>query len=65
MIDIYVDDVKCTGIHNIKEGYRIDFENSKEEKLLLVLNEDSFVDLYERMKRRCETQNLIPIYNKE
>ena len=64
MIDIYIDDVQCTEIHNIKEGYRIDFKNSKDEGLCLVLNEDSFVDFYSRMKRRCETQNLIPIYNK-
>ena len=64
MIDIYIDDVECTEIHNIKEGYRIDLKNSKDEGLCLVLNEDSFVDLYNRMKRRCETQNLIPIYNK-
>ncbi len=64
MIDIYVDDVKCTEIHSIKEGYRIDFKNSKDESLCLVLNAESFIDLYKRTKRRCETQNLIPIHNK-
>ena len=61
MVDIYIDDVKCTEIHNIKEGYRIDFKNSKDEHLCLVLNEDSFVDLYYRTKRRCETRNLISV----
>lgn len=65
MIDIYIDDVRCTEIHSIKEGYRIDFKNSKDESLCLVLNEENFVDLYNRTKRRCEIQSLIPIHNKE
>lgn len=63
MIDIYVDDVVCEKITDIKEGYRIDFKNKKDEKLMLVLNEDGFVDLYNRLKRRCEVRNLIPIHN--
>ncbi len=61
MIDIYVDDVKCVEIISIKEGYRIDFKNDKEERLILVLSEENFVDLFGRIKRRCETQNLIEI----
>ena len=64
MIDVYIDDVKCTEIHIIKEGYRMDFKNSKDESLCLVLNEESFIDLYNRTRRRCETQNLISIHNK-
>lgn len=63
MVDIYVDDVKCTEINDIKEGYRIDLKNSKDENLILVLSEDNFVDLFYRMKRRCETRNLIPIHS--
>lgn len=65
MCDIYIDDVKCTEIHNIKEGYRIVFKNLKDEILCLVLDEESFIDFYKRMKRRLEVQELIPIYNKE
>lgn len=61
MIDIYVDDVQCVEIISIKEGYRIDFKNDKEERLILVLSEENFVDLFGRIKRRCETQNLIEI----
>ena len=61
MIDIYVDDVKCVEIISIKEGYRIDFKNDKEERLILVLSDENFVDLFGRIKRRCETQNLIEI----
>ena len=64
MLDIYIDDIKCTEINDIREGYRIDLKNSKDESLLLVLTEDNFVDLYYRMKRRCETRGLIPIHNK-
>lgn len=63
MIDIYVDDVKCESINTIKEGYKINLKNNKEENLILVLSEEAFVDLYGRIKRRCETQGLIPIYN--
>ena len=65
MCDIYIDDVKCTEIYNIKEGYRIVFKNLKDEILCLVLDEESFIDFYKRMKRRLEVQELIPIYNKE
>ena len=64
MVDVYIDAVKCTEINDTKEWYRIDFKNDKDEGLILVLTEDNFIDLYNRMKRRCETRNLIPIYNK-
>lgn len=63
MIDIYVDDVNCKGIHSVKEGYRLEFKNQKDETLHLVLNEEAFVDLYNRIKRRGESQGLIPIHN--
>jgi hypothetical protein len=63
VIDIYVDDVKCESINTIKEGYVIHLKKGKFEELTVMLSEENFVDLYHRMKRRCETQNLIPIYN--
>ena len=63
MIDIYVDDVKCESIKTIKEGYVIYFKKGKNEQFTVVLSEENFVDLYGRIKRRCETQGLIPIYN--
>ena len=61
MIDIFIDDVKCTEIISNKDGYRIDFKNEKDERLILVLSQDNFVDLFHRIKRRCETQDLILI----
>lgn len=64
MIDIYIDDMKCAEIADEKEGYRIDFKNPQDESLLLLLSEEKFVDLFYRMKRRCETRGLIPIHNK-
>lgn len=64
MIDIFVDDMNCESINNIKEGYRLNFKNDKQESLILILTEENFIDLHNRIKRRCETQNLIPIYNK-
>ena len=64
MIDIFLDDLKCESINTIKEGYRLNFKNDKQESLILILTEEDFVDLYVRIKRRCEIQNLIPIYNK-
>ena len=63
MIDIFVDDVKCESINTIKEGYVIHFKESKEKEVSIVLTEENFVDLYHRIRRRCETQELIPIYN--
>jgi hypothetical protein len=63
MIDIFIDDMKCESINSIKEGYRINLKNDKQESLALILNEENFVDLYNRIKRRCETQGIIPIYN--
>lgn len=59
MIDVFIDDVKCESINSIKEGYRINFKNDKQESLILVLSEENFVDLYGRIKRRCETQGLV------
>lgn len=64
MIDIFLDDLKCESINTIKEGYRLNFKNDKQESLILILTEEDFVDLYGRIKRRCEMQNLIPIYTK-
>ena len=63
MIDIFIDDMKCESINSIKEGYRINFKNDKEESLALVLSEENFIDLHNRIKRRCETQGIVPIYN--
>lgn len=63
MIDIFVDDVKCESINTIKEGYVIHFKESKEKEVSIVLTEENFVDLYHRIRRRCETKELIPIYN--
>lgn len=63
MIDIYVDDVKCKSINTIKEGYVLHFVKGKDEEITVMLCEEDFVDLYYRIKRRCETQELIPIYN--
>ncbi len=64
MIDIFIDDVKCESINTIKEGYRVNFKNDSQESLILVLSEESFVDLYNRIKRRCETQGLVQTHNK-
>lgn len=63
MIDIFVDDVKCEIINTIKEGYVLHFKESKEKVISIVLTEENFIDLYGRIKRRCETQGIIPIYN--
>ena len=63
MIDIFIDDVKCESINTIKEGYVLHFKEEKEKEISIVLTEENFVDLYGRIKRRCETQSLIPIYN--
>lgn len=63
MIDIFVDDVKCESINTIKEGYVIHFKEGKEKEVTIVLTEENFVDLYGRIRRRCETHDLIPIYS--
>ena len=63
MIDIFMDDIKCESINSVKDGYRINLKNDKQESLILVLSEENFIDLYGRIKRRCETQGLVPIYN--
>ena len=64
MIDIFIDDMTCESINNIKDGQRLNFKNDKQESLILILTEENFIDLHNRIKRRCETQNLIPIFNK-
>lgn len=63
MIDIFIDDVRCESINTIKEGYVLHFKEGKEKEISIVLTEENFVDLYGRIKRRCETQGLVPIYN--
>lgn len=62
MIDVFIDDVKCESINTVREGYRINIKNERQESLTLVLSEENFIDLYNRIKRRCETQGLVPIY---
>lgn len=63
MIDIFIDDVKCERINTIKEGYVIHFKAGKEKEITIVLTEEVFVDLHHRIRRRCESNDLIPIYN--
>ena len=64
MIDIYFDDVNFSGINFEKEGFKLIFKNEKDESLSLILGEDNFRDFYYIVKNRCETQGLIPVYNK-
>ena len=62
MVDIYIDDVNVKPIISIPEGFRLDFESkSKDELLHLILNKEEFVNLYYKLKNRCETMGLVPI----
>lgn len=62
MFDVFADDVKCVCIVSKREGYRIDFKNDKDESVHVVLDNEAFTDLYYKLKNRCETQGLVPIY---
>lgn len=64
MVDIYIDEVSLERIDFIPEGMKLILKNkSKDESLIIVLNEDEFLKLHHAIKRRCEIKNLIPVYN--
>ena len=64
MIDCYFDEVNLERIDFIPEGMKLVLKNkSKDETLMIVLNEDEFLRLHYAIKRRCETKNLIPVFN--
>ena len=64
MIDCYFDEVSLERIDFIPEGMKLVLKNkSKDETLMIVLNEDEFLRLHYAIKRRCETKNLIPVFN--
>ena len=63
MIDIYVDDVHLKEIQH-KEKQVLKFVNAeKDERVMMVVTNDELVNMYNRIKMRCETLNLIPIVN--
>jgi len=63
MIDIYVDDVRLKEIQ-YKEKQVLKFVNAeKDESVMMVVTNDELVNMYDRIKMRCETLNLIPIIN--
>lgn len=62
MIDIYIDDFSIKSIDTIPEGFKLNFElKSKDEFLRLVLNKEEFINLYHRIKIRCEAMGIVPI----
>lgn len=64
MIDCYFDEVSLERIDFIPEGIKLVLKNkSKDETLMIVLNEDEFLRLHYAIKKRCETKNLIPVFN--
>lgn len=65
MIDIYVDDV-CLKEIQYKEKQVLKFVNAeKDESVMMVVTNDELVNMYDRIKMRCETLNLIPIINSQ
>ncbi len=65
MIDIYVDDVRLKEIQH-KEKQVLKFVNAKkDESVMMVVTNDELVNMYDRIKMRCETLNLIPIVNSQ
>lgn len=64
MIDCYFDEVSLERIDSIPEGMKLVLKNkSKDETLMIVLNEDEFLRLHYVVKKRCEIKSLIPAYN--
>lgn len=63
MIDIYVDDACLKEIQQ-KDKQVLKFVNAeKDESVMMVVTNDELVNMYNRIKTRCETLNLIPIVN--
>ena len=63
MIDIYVDDVCLKEIQQ-KDKQVLRFVNTeKNESVMLVVTNRELVNMYNRIKMRCETLKLIPIVN--
>ena len=63
MFDIYVDDVSLKEIQQ-KDKQILKFVNAeKDESIMLVVTSSELVNMYNRIKMRCETLNLIPIVN--
>ena len=65
MIDIYVDEVSLKEIQQ-KDKQILKFVNvDKDESVMLVVTNSELVNMYNRIKMRCETLNLIPIVNSQ
>lgn len=64
MIDCYFDEVSLERIDSISEGLKLVLKNkTKDETLIIVMNEDDFLKLHYAVKRRCENKNLITAFN--
>lgn len=63
MIDIFMDGVSLKEIQQ-KDKQLLRFINSeKDESITISVTDSELVNIYNRIKMRCETLNLIPIVN--
>lgn len=60
MIDLYVDDVTLKKIEQKHASQVLVFTNeAKDEAVRIPVSEEEFLNIYHRIRRRCETLELI------
>jgi len=63
MIDLYADDVSLVDIQQ-KDKQVLKFVNKKKDETVFIpVTDEELVNIYNRVKMRCETMKLIPIRN--
>ena len=65
MVDLYIDDISLTEIQT--KGKRAKFlmfrNKGKDETVAIPVSNAELLNVFQRVKMRCETLNLIPITN--
>lgn len=63
MVDIYVDDICLKEILQQDKQVLKFINKDKDESIIIAVTDSELVNMYNRIKMRCETLNLIPIVN--
>lgn len=64
MVDLYIDDVSLTEIQTKGNEQILMFRNKEKDKTVAIpVSNTELLNIFQRVKMRCETLNLIPTTN--
>ena len=64
MVDLYVDDITLSDIQRKDKEILVFTNKEKDESIRIPVSNEELVNIFHRVRMRCETLNLIPVVNR-